>query len=301
MNSENFESFLKLQKIEYKKNEPMCKHTSFKIGGLAEFFIEIKNADELCLLFKAIKECEMPYFIIGKGSNLLVSDKGIEGAVISLLKMDGVTVNGEEVVAEAGVSLANVCIAALENSLTGMEFAYGIPGSMGGALYMNAGAYGGEMSQVVSSCEYVDEDGVKGEIEIEDMQLGYRNSVFRGSNMVITSVKLKLGTGQKEEISALMEDFMNRRKRKQPLEFPSAGSTFKRPEGNFAGALIEKNNLKGMSVGGAKVSEKHAGFLINCNKATCEDVRGLIQLVQETVLKADGIWLEPEVIFVGKE
>ncbi len=301
MNSENFESFLKLQKIEYKKNEPMCKHTSFKIGGPATFFIEVKNADELCLVFGALKECEMPHFIIGKGSNLLVSDKGIKGAVISLLNMDKVTVKGEEIVAESGASLASVCVAAWENSLTGLEFAYGIPGCIGGALYMNAGAYGGEMSYVVDSCEYVCENGQKGTIKLEDMKLGYRKSVFRGSGMVITSVKLKLKKGEKTEIRAAMDDFMDRRKQKQPLEFPSAGSTFKRPEGHFAGALIEKNNLKGVSVGGAMVSKKHAGFLINYNGATCEDVKGLMELVKNTVFQADGVVLEPEVIFVGEE
>ncbi len=301
MISENFESFLKLQKIEYKKDELMCNHTSFKIGGPASFFIEAKSDDELCSLFKALREYGIPYFVIGKGSNLLVSDKGIEGAVISLLKMDDVMVDGEEVIAKAGASLASVCTVAMENSLTGLEFAYGIPGCAGGALYMNAGAYGGEMSQAVVSCEYVNSSGEKATIKAEDMQLGYRKSIFRNSEMIITSVRYKLKKGEKQEIRALMDDFMDRRKSKQPLEFPSAGSTFKRPEGHFAGALIEKNNLKGASVGGAKVSEKHAGFLINCGGATCEDVKGLIELVKETVLKADGITLEPEVIFVGKE
>ena len=301
MNGENFESFLKLQKIEYKIQEPMCKHTSFKIGGPASFFISVKNTDELCSVFKACKEFSVPYFILGKGSNLLVSDKGIKGAVISLLKMDEVIVDGDEITAKAGASLANVCIKALENSLTGLEFAYGIPGSIGGALYMNAGAYGGEMSQVVVSCEYVDANGEKGTFQLEDMKLGYRKSIFCGSKMVITSVKLKLKKGEKADIRAAMDDFMDRRKSKQPLEYPSAGSTFKRPEGYFAGALIEKNNLKGVSVGGAMVSEKHAGFVINFDKATCEDVKGLIKKVQDTVLKADGVTLETEVIFVGEE
>ena len=301
MNYDNFESFLNLQKIEYKKQEPMCNHTSFKIGGPVPFFIESKNCDELCLLVEFLTNNDIPYFVIGKGSNLLVSDKGIEGAVISLQSMDKITVEGDEIVAEAGASLASVCVAAMEHSLTGLEFAYGIPASVGGALFMNAGAYGGEMSQVVASCEYVDSIGKKLSINAEDMKLGYRKSIFRGLNTVITSVKYRLKKGNMEEIKASMDDYMQRRKLKQPLEYPSAGSTFKRPEGHFAGALIEKNNLKGFSVGGAKVSEKHAGFLINCGGATCEDVKGLIALVSKKVLEEDGVVLEPEVIFVGKE
>lgn len=301
MNYDNFESFLNLHKIEYKKQESMCNHTSFKIGGPVPFFIEIKNCDELCLLVEFLTNNDIPYFVIGKGSNLLVSDKGIDGVVISLQGMDKIAIEGDEIVAEAGASLAAVCVAAMEHSLAGLEFAYGIPASVGGALFMNAGAYGGEMSQVVASCEYVDLNGKKSFIKAEDMKLGYRKSVFRGSNMVITSVRYSLKKGNMAEIKASMDDYMQRRKLKQPLEYPSAGSTFKRPEGHFAGALIEKNNLKGFSVGGAKVSEKHAGFLINNGGATCEDVKGLIALVAKKVLEEDGVVLEPEVIFVGKE
>ncbi len=301
MNYNNLESFLELQKIEYRKDELMSNHTSFKIGGPAPFFVEVKNSEELYSLILFLKNAGIPYFVIGKGSNLLVSDKGMDCVVISLLKMDKITVQGEEIVAEAGASLANVCVAALENSLTGLEFAYGIPGCAGGALFMNAGAYGGEMSQVVISCECIDTAGEKISIKAKDMKLGYRKSIFRGSDMIITSVRYRLERGEKSEIRASMDDFMGRRKQKQPLDFPSAGSTFKRPEGHFAGALIEKNNLKGLKVGKAMVSEKHAGFVINCGGATCEDVKGLITLVKETVFKADGVVLEPEVILVGKE
>ncbi len=301
MNYIQLESFLEVQKIEYRKDELMSNHTSFKIGGPAPFFVEVKNSEELCLLILFLKNVGIPYFVMGKGSNLLVSDKGMEGVVISLLKMDKITVQGEEIVAEAGASLANVCIAALENSLTGLEFAYGIPGCVGGALFMNAGAYGGEMSQVVISCECIDAAGEKITINAKDMKLGYRKSIFRSSDMIITAVRYRLEKGKKSEIRASMDDFMGRRKQKQPLDFPSAGSTFKRPEGHFAGALIEKNNLKGLKVGGAMVSEKHAGFVINYGGATCEDVKGLIMLVKEKVFKADGVVLEPEVILVGKE
>ena len=301
MENKAFETFLEENKIEYKREEPMCNHTSFKIGGPADYFISVRTEDELCLVLKELNLNKVPYFVLGKGSNLLVSDKGIEGAVISLACMDGVSVDGEKITAKAGTSLAGVCTAALENCLEGLEFAYGIPGCVGGALFMNAGAYGGEMSDVVTSADYVTEEGEKRTISLEDMQLGYRESIFRKEKMIITSVTFALGKGEKSEIRERMDDFMNRRKSKQPLEFPSAGSTFKRPEGNFAGALIEKNNLKGVSVGGAMVSEKHAGFVINYDRATSQDVKNLMKLVQKTVYEADGITLEPEVIFVGKE
>ena len=296
-----FEKFCFEKGIKIKKDEPMKNHTSFKIGGCADYFVECSSLEELKIIIKKAKQLNMPFFILGKGSNLLVSDKGIKGVVICLNSLDTVTVNGEEIIASAGASLAQVCTTACQNSLTGLEFAYGIPGTVGGALYMNAGAYGGEMSQVVVSAEYIDCDGEIKTIESKDMQLGYRTSIFKTGNMVITSVKFKLKKGDCKQIKNSMDDYMSRRKDKQPLEYPSAGSTFKRPQGNFAGALIEKNNLKGFSVGGAKVSEKHAGFVINYNNATCEDVRKLMESIKETVLKNDGVELEPEVIFVGKE
>ncbi len=301
MDIKAFENFCKLKKIEYKLQEPMCCHTSFKIGGPADIFLLVKTADQLCEVLKYTNQLNIPYFVIGNGSNLLVSDKGIAGAVISLADMKEITVGNEFITAQAGASLAAVCVKAKENALSGLEFAYGIPASVGGALYMNAGAYGGEMSQAVVSCEYVTSLGEKGSIDASEMQLGYRKSIFRSNGMIITSVKFRLKTGEKEKISALMNDFMDRRKSKQPLEYPSAGSTFKRPEGYFAGALIEKNNLKGVTVGGAEVSQKHAGFLINTGGATCDDVKKLMELVKETVLKADGVALEQEVIFIGNE
>lgn len=301
MNYTAFEEFCIENRIEYKKDEPMKSHTSFKIGGPASLFVMPRNEDELCLVLKALKKEQIPYFVIGKGSNLLVSDKGIEGAVISLGLMDSITVNGDEITALAGTSLCAACVKAQQNSLSGMEFAYGIPGAVGGALFMNAGAYGGEMSQIIKSARFVTDSGEKGSIEAEDMCLGYRTSVFKKGGRIITSVTFKLSYGNCAEIQAKMDDFMGRRRAKQPLEYPSAGSTFKRPEGHFAGALIEKNNLKSTRVGGAMVSEKHAGFIINYDNATAEDVRGLMTLVTETVLKADGIRLEPEVIFVGRE
>lgn len=301
MNFKAFEEFCKQNEIKYKINEPMCEHTSFKIGGPADFFVTVKSETELQNTIVKLCELSIPFFVVGKGSNLLVSDKGIDGVVISLSIMDDITVEDNIISAGAGASLAAVCVVAVNNSLSGLEFAYGIPASVGGALYMNAGAYGGEMKDVVLKARYVTHKGEVGEINAEDMALGYRKSIFKQSNKIITRVYFKLNNGVEAEIRARMDDFMCRRKTKQPLEYPSAGSTFKRPEGYFAGALIEQNNLKGVSIGGAMVSEKHAGFVINYKNATCEDVKKLMEHIRETVLKAESVELQPEVIFVGRD
>lgn len=293
--------FCEKRKIKYCENEPMCLHTSFKTGGNADVFINVCNQQQLSEVLKELNARSIPFFVIGKGSNLLISDKGIDGAVISLSGMDKITVDGECIIAEAGASLAAVCVAALKNSLTGLEALYGIPASVGGALYMNAGAYGGEMSQVAESACYVSENGEIGKIDVVDMRLGYRTSVFKKEKKIITSVTFKLKKGNCDEIRSAMDDYMSRRREKQPLEYPSAGSTFKRPEGHFAGALIEKNGLKGKSIGGAMVSEKHAGFLINYDNAKSDDIKELMKFVADTVFEADGVRLEPEVIFVGRE
>ncbi len=288
-------------KTEYVVNEPMSRHTTFKIGGTADVFVKVKSVDELKTIIGLTKQFEMPYFILGKGSNLLVSDKGIEGVVISLNGIDNIKIHGDTLVCGAGASLRQVCIQAQKSSLSGLEFAYGIPGTVGGAIYMNAGAYGGEMSQVTVSATAIDENGKEVEFLLPDMQLGYRTSVFKNTNLIITSVKLKLKQGNADAIKSAMDEFYSRRREKQPLEYPSAGSTFKRPEGYFAGALIEQNNLKGVSVGGAEVSHKHAGFVINKGNATCNDVLALIQKIKDTVKSTDGVDLEPEVIFVGRK
>ena len=288
-------------KIEYVKDEPMSRHTTFKIGGDADVFVSIKSHEQLKQVLTLTKELEIPYFVLGKGSNLLVSDKGIEGVVISLDGLNEITIDGNTVVCGAGASLRSVCLAVQKQSLSGLEFAYGIPGTVGGALYMNAGAYGGEMSQVVKSATAIDRHGNLLELTAGEMQLGYRMSVFKNSELIITSVTLELKQGDGQQIKAAMDDFFARRRDKQPLEFPSAGSTFKRPEGYFAGALIEQNNLKGVSVGGAQVSQKHAGFVINTGNATCEDVLALIEKIKDVVKNADGVELEPEVIFVGRK
>lgn len=300
MDFSGFVSFCDEEKIEYKEQEPMRYHTSFKIGGPAKIMVLPKNEQELLKVLKEVFLSKLPYFILGKGSNLLVSDKGIERIVINLSSLSEIIVSGDEIKVGAGAALNAVCTKAMMEELTGLEFAFGIPGGVGGALYMNAGAYGGEMSQVVKEAEYITVDGKRGTISLEDMKLGYRTSIFKNSNMIITSVTFALSKGKKEEIKNKMEDYMGRRKSKQPLEYPSAGSTFKRPEGYFAGALIEKNNLKGKRIGGAMVSEKHAGFVINYDNASASDVKELMKYVSDTVLEADGVLLEPEVIFIGE-
>lgn len=296
-----FADFCGEKGIKYKLNEPMSAHTSFKIGGPADIFAEPKNKSELSDLLKKAAELNIKTFILGKGSNLLISDSGMEGAVLSLSRMNGVEVRGNELTAMAGTALSEVCRAAAENGLTGLEFAYGIPGSVGGALFMNAGAYGGEMADAVKSAEFMNLSGETGRIERADMRLGYRSSIFKSGDMIVTSVTFALEKGEKADIEEAMNDYIGRRKSKQPLEYPSAGSTFKRPVGYFAGALIEKNGLKGVSVGGAMVSEKHAGFVINYNNATCGDVKQLIEKIKQTVKASDGVDLEPEIIFAGRE
>lgn len=301
MNFASFISALESSGIEYKKSETMAQHTTFKIGGKADVFVLPCSFDAFCISLKAAKENGVPYFILGRGSNILVSDDGIEGAVISTAALDKVEVFDNCIKCNAGTKLVSVCNTALENSLCGLEFAYGIPGSIGGALYMNAGAYGGEMKDVVSSAKCIDKDGNIIELSVEDMNLSYRNSVFKSNGFVILEVTLNLKKGDKNEIRFKMDDLISRRKSKQPLEYPSAGSTFKRPEGNFAGTLIEKCGLKGTGVGGAFVSKKHAGFVINKENATAKDVLLLVDKIRDTVFEKEKIKLEPEIIFVGRK
>ena len=296
-----FLTFCNQENIEVKQNEIMKNHTSFKIGGGCDYFVMPKTVAELKNVICKLRELEIPYFILGKGSNLLVSDKGICGAVVSMMCLCDITVNGNEITAAAGASVANLCTTALNNSLSGLEFAYGIPGSVGGGLYMNCGAYGGQFSDMVVRAEYLTEDGEIKTIDVEDMRLGYRTSIFKENNGIVLSATFKLKPDDASEIKARMDDFMDRRITKQPLEYPSAGSVFKRPVGYFAGALIEKNNLKGVKFGGAEVSVKHAGFIINTNNATATDVKTLMAKIQSIVKEKDGVDLEPEIIFVGRQ
>lgn len=296
-----FTEFCKQAGLEVKLNEPMKNHNGFKTGGSADIFITLGDRELLCALVETANSLEIPLFILGKGSNLLVSDNGIEGAVVSLSKMDEITIDGETVTAKAGASLTALCVAVANEGLSGLEFAYGIPGSVGGALYMNAGAYSGEMADVVFDAQFVTQNGEVGTIGKQDMNLGYRTSCFKQNGNIITDVTFKLTKGDKTEIWEKMNTLMGKRRDKQPLEYPSAGSTFKRPEGHFAGALIEENGFKGKGVGGAEVSEKHAGFVINKSGATTKDILDLMKKIQETVLEKNGVKLEPEVIFVGRE
>ncbi len=301
MNYSVFEELCRDLGLGCKLNEPMKNHTGFKTGGEADIFVTVGDTDALSCLLETAKALNIPTFILGKGSNLLVSDKGIEGAVISLSGLDKISIEGDKITAGAGASLTALCVFAANEGLSGLEFAYGIPGTVGGGLYMNAGAYGGEMADVITSAQFLTECGVLGSIEKPDMNLGYRTSCFKTNGNIITEVSFTLKKGEKSEIWAKMDDLMNRRKTKQPLEYPSAGSTFKRPEGYFAGALIEENGLKGTSVGGAEVSEKHAGFVINKNNATTSDILSLMEKIKDTVKKNNGVTLEPEVIFVGRK
>ena len=300
MNAEALADFLENENIEYRQNEPMRAHTTFKIGGEADIFIIPASPAALIYAVKKCNELEISYFILGNGSNLLVSDGGIEGAVISLSGINGISSDGEKITCGAGAMLSSVCLKALSLSLTGLEFAYGIPGTAGGALYMNAGAYGGQMADVIESAECLTASGEIKTLKKEDMRLGYRSSIFKKGGLIIISLTFALKKGDKAEIKAEMDELLNRRKQKQPLEYPSAGSTFKRPEGYFAGALIEKNGLKSLTVGGAQVSEKHAGFVINRGGATAADVKALIGKIQKKVFENDGVMLEPEVIFTGR-
>lgn len=281
-------------------DEPMKNHTTFRIGGPADLFAAPKTEEQLQTVVKIIREAGIPYFIIGNGSNLLVSDEGYRGAVISLGKsLTGLSVRENRIHAEAGTLLSGIAGAAREHSLTGLEFASGIPGSLGGACVMNAGAYGGEMKQVLKSVRCIDEAGNFLTLSSEELELGYRSSVFQKHPWIVVSADMELEPGVQELIAGKMEALKKRRQEKQPLNFPSAGSTFKRPEGYFAGKLIMDAGLRGYRVGGAQVSEKHCGFVINTGDATAADVRKLIRDVQNIVLKKFGVLLQPEVKFLG--
>lgn len=289
--------YVKNEGISYIENEPMALHTTFKIGGPARLAVFPKNENEISDVIKKCKEENVRYMVVGNGSNLLVADEGIDAVVILLGKEFGEVklIDDITIFAEAGASLMKVCRFALENGLTGLEFAYGIPGSCGGGAFMNAGAYGGELGDVMFRCDHIDKDGNKGSLEGDDLKLAYRHSAYYENGCVITGAYFKMQKADKEEIKAKMADYMSRRRDKQPLEYPSAGSTFKRPEGNFAGALIEQCGLKGTSVGGAEISTKHAGFVINKGGATCKDVLDLCKKVADTVKAEKGIDLEMEV------
>lgn len=279
------------------ENAPMSQYTSFRTGGNADVLITPHTPGALREILYVCADKGIKCTVIGNGSNLLVSDSGIRGAVIRTasglcdmhIEDDGV------IFCEAGVPLSKLCLFALENSLTGLEFAYGIPGTAGGAAYMNAGAYGGEMKDVLLRCSHITPSFENASLENEEMCLGYRTSIYASNGCTITDMRIALSRADKNDIRAKMDELLLRRKEKQPLEYPSAGSTFKRPQGNYAGALIEQCGLKGFAVGGAQVSEKHAGFVINRGGATTQDIVNLMEHIKKTVLGQTGVLLEPEV------
>ena len=281
------------------RREPMSRHTTFRTGGPAELFLEIGSAAEIQKLLTFFHESGTKYFIVGNGSNLLVDDAGYDGVILHIA--DGfreIRVAEEKITAQAGALLGRAASAALEHSLTGLEFASGIPGSVGGGAVMNAGAYDGEMSRVVSLVRGFTADGKEAVFQNKELEFGYRNSILKREKIVVAEVEFKLSGGMRKEISAKMADFTERRRTKQPLEYPSAGSTFKRPEGYFAGKLIMDAGLRGARAGGAQVSEKHCGFIVNRGGATTADIRRLIEKVQKTVKEQFGIELEPEVVYL---
>lgn len=295
----NLQKFVPSERIFI--NEPMKKHTTFQVGGEADCLITVESAEELKGLIKYLNVIEIPYLLLGNGSNLLVSDDGYRGVVIKTKgSFSGITVEGELITAQSGALMSQVAKAAYDNGLTGFEFAAGIPGTVGGGVVMNAGAYGGEMAHVVESVEAVDASGELLVMDNSAMEFGYRKSAIKNQPFVVTQVTFKLQRGDKEQIKARMDELAAARRDKQPLEFPSAGSTFKRPEGYFAGKLIMDSGFRGYTVGGAQVSEKHCGFVINRNSATAKDISDLMKDVADGVYEKFGIQLEPEVIRIGR-
>ncbi len=284
----------------YTQQEPMKKHTTFRAGGPAELFVNVQSSEACAELLSLARQLEIPVHILGKGSNLLVSDAGVEGLVLHLEPKNHIHREGNQLIAWAGENLFSLCQFALEQELSGLEFAYGIPGSVGGAVYMNAGAYGGEVKDCLKWVSYLDENLEIQKLPAEQLDLSYRHSMFCGKEYVILEACFELKEGKKEEIKAIMDDVMFKRRDKQPLEHPSAGSTFKRPEGAFAAALIDQCGLKGRRVGGACISEKHAGFLVNDKQGSCQDILDLIAIVREEVKEKFGYVLETEVEFWGK-
>lgn len=283
--------------LEMHENEPMSAHCSFRIGGPARLMACPASGAEAAALLRLLREAEAPVELMGKGTNLLVADEGLDAVVVRL----GEAISGAELLpgdrvrAGAGISLAKLAVFAAEAGLSGLEFAHGIPGSLGGAVFMNAGAYGGEMKDVLESAEIALPDGTLREAPAEELELSYRHSALEGSGALVTAATVKLTPAEPETIRARMRELMEKRRASQPLDMPSAGSTFKRPVGGYAAALIDQAGLKGFAIGGAQVSEKHAGFVINRGGATFDDVLRLMEHIQKTVLEKSGVRLAPEV------
>lgn len=288
------------EETRVREQEPMSRHTTFRLGGNTDYLVDVKNADEVKSLTGLCKKENVPFYVIGNGSNLLVGDKGYHGVIIRVFKhMNEVRIKESIVYAQAGALLSKIANAALEESLAGFEFAAGIPGTFGGAVVMNAGAYGGELKDVLQWAEVVTEDGEILRLSAEELELGYRTSIIAKKGYIVLGGAIRLQKGNKDKIKEQMDDLKERRIAKQPLEYPSAGSTFKRPAGYFAGKLIDDAGLRGFKIGGAQVSQKHCGFVINTGNATAKDVVDLIEEVQKRVKENAGVTLETEVRRLG--
>ncbi len=299
INFKDIENYIDGSKVRY--DEPMKKHTTLKVGGNADVLVVPETVDDVISVMKFAKKVKSPVTVVGNGSKLLVKDGGIRGIVIKFgSKFSDVEIDGEYITVASGMTLPRLAIIAKDNSLSGLEFAAGIPGNVGGAVYMNAGAYGSEMANIVDQVTYLDENFEVQTITNEQCEFAYRKSIFRKNNNVILSTKLKLTQGNKKEIDELMKQNQTSRKEKQPIEYPSAGSTFKRPEGYFVGKLIDDLGLKGYTIGGAQVSTKHSGFIINTGNAKAKDVLDLIEYIKQKVLKTNNVKLEEEIIILGE-
>lgn len=301
----NQDFYAKLTDIVSKDNvkidEPMKLHTTFRVGGPADFFVLPQTKEEIRDIICLCRHENVPYYIVGNGSNLLVGDQGYRGVILQISrKMNAIEVQGDRITAQAGALLSQIASKALDVGLAGFEFASGIPGTLGGACMMNAGAYGGEMREVLVSVAVMTQEGEFVRLGADELELGYRTSVFAKKGYIVLEADILLEAGDKEAIRERMEELKQKRNEKQPLEYPSAGSTFKRPEGYFAGKLIEDAGLRGFRVGGAQVSEKHCGFVINKGQATAEDVMELMRQVSERVESKFGVRLEPEVKRLGE-
>lgn len=283
-------------------DEPMSRHTTFRIGGNADVFVNASSSEEIVSVISYCLEHHIPYMCMGNGSNMLVSDNGIRGVVISIgSNMSEVQVVDNMIYAEAGALMSKIASAALGAELSGFETLSGIPGTVGGGIYMNAGAYGGEIKSVLKNVTFISKNNDIVTMDTDQLELGYRHSIFETNGGIIVKCCLELKKGNKNEISAAMKEYSKRRNEKQPLSMPSAGSTFKRPEGHFAGKLIQDAGLMGFSIGGAQISTKHAGFIVNTGNATAADVLALIEHVRKTVFAQSGIMLEPEVRLIGEK
>lgn len=294
-----FKEFYKSENVIL--NAEMKNYVHFRVGGPADILLIPENKEQVIKSIQICKENNIPYYVVGNGSNLLVKDGGIRGVVIKLNEVKNIKVYGETIEAECGAMLKDVSGEALKNSLTGFEFACGIPGTVGGAVFMNAGAYDGEVANVIESAEVIDNNGEIKILSMDELELGYRSSIVMKKNYIVLSARFNLTHGEVRKIKEIVDDLTGKRESKQPLEYPSAGSTFKRPTGYYAGKLIQDAGLKGYSIGGAAVSEKHSGFVINKNNATAKDILNLIAHIQDEVKQQFGVDLHPEVRIIGED